>query len=309
MSFDFRDKAIWLDDERTSTAFVMPSARELDQFYTSPALAQKCHKTLINVLSRQEPMLRLNTAYWLEPSAGACAFYDCMPVAPQSRGRLGCDLDPQGAREDIVQQDFLKFSAPPQWSEPDSIVITEGNPPFGKNASLAIKFFNKAAQFSNVIAFIVPKTFYKESVNARLDGSFECIYTEDMPDNAFIFEGKPYDVPCCFKIWVKREYAVKPIVERGALAHVDFDFVNRDTADFAFRRVGGNAGCVYDEFAQYADASHYFIKANIDKNALRTVLESIDWELIKKHNAGNPSISKRELVREYAKNKPRKVDV
>lgn len=281
----------------------MASARKLDQFFTSPEIALKCHQTLVKELFQHKPLLQLNDAYWLEPSAGACAFYDCMPVT-QSRGRLGCDLDPPVTRPDILTQDFLKFNAPAQWTEPDAVVITEGNPPFGKNSSMAIKFFNKAAQFSSVIAFIVPKTFYKESVKARLDARFECIYTEDLPDSAFIFEGKPYEVPCCFKIWVKRETPLDVSVKRGALSHEDFEFVTRDVADFAFRRVGRRAGCVYAEFSQYADASHFFLKANIDKGVLRTVLESLDWSPIKKHNAGIPSISKRELVREYARNKP-----
>ena len=50
--------------------------------------------------------------------------------------------------------------------------LTIGNPPFGKNSSLAISFFNKAAEFSDIIAFILPQTFSKDSVKNRLNLSF-----------------------------------------------------------------------------------------------------------------------------------------
>ena len=43
-----------------------------------------------------------------------------------------------------------------------------GNPPFGKISSLAVKFFNKSAEYADVIAFIVPRTLkeylYKKQV-------------------------------------------------------------------------------------------------------------------------------------------------
>ena len=44
------------------------------------------------------------------------------------------------------------------------IFVSEIKPPFGKVSSLAIRFFNKCAQFSDVIAFIIPRTFNKVSV-------------------------------------------------------------------------------------------------------------------------------------------------
>ena len=50
-----------------------------------------------------------------------------------------------------------------------------GNPPFGKNCSLAIKFFNKAAEFADLIAFIIPRTFKRISIQNKLNLNFSFI--------------------------------------------------------------------------------------------------------------------------------------
>ena len=40
-------------------------------------------------------------------------------------------------------------------------ILIVGNPPYGKNCSTAINFFNHAVTISDFIAFIIPKTFRK----------------------------------------------------------------------------------------------------------------------------------------------------
>ena len=35
--------------------------------------------------------------------------------------------------------------------------LVVGNPPFGKISSIAIKFFNKSAEYADCIAFIIPE--------------------------------------------------------------------------------------------------------------------------------------------------------
>lgn len=69
-------------------------------------------------------------------------------------GRFACDIDPQG--DGIVKLDFFDFELPY-----DDRVVVVGNPPFGRNSSLAIRFFNKAACGAEIIAFIVPRSFKK----------------------------------------------------------------------------------------------------------------------------------------------------
>ena len=262
-----------------------PTARLLDQFYTSraivPALLAATHDCVNG--------LGLGPCTWLEPSAGDGAFLEHMP-----QGSVGLDLAP--ARPDIVKTDFLSWSAPNATSW-----IVAGNPPFGKNSSLAIRFFNHAATFAKVIAFIVPKTFEKVSVQNRLDPNFTLQKQIEIDPLSFVFEGQPVSVPCVFQIWVRSSTPRSKMVHPKS--HKDFSLVkDKDQADFAFQRVGAAAGKIKDmTAAALAPASHHFIRVTNRKQIknVRKRLESIDFSTVKSKTAGNPSISLTELVQLY----------
>jgi len=261
----------------------MSSARALDQFYTSRPTAKACLEFL------QRSVELSDSDWYLEPSAGDGAFYELLPLDR----REGVDLQPKC--KGVNKQDFLS-EFQPQLGTTRWIVV--GNPPFGKNSSLAVRFFNRAAGFAEVIAFVVPLTFRKASLQKRLSKNFELVAELELPAHSFLFEGQPYDVPCCFQVWRKtttvREYVETP------LTHSDFEFCSAETAHFAVRRVGGLAGKVIRNFAGYSPASHYFLRSNIGKAELVKRFEALDWDDTKWNTAGNPSISKRELVAKYA---------
>lgn len=252
----------------------------LDQFYTKRAVALD----LFNRFKTIVLSYNFKNNDWLEPSAGTGAFFDLMPS-----NKLGLDLDIKS--NNIIKADFLTYKLPKK----DYIVL--GNPPFGKNSSLAIKFFNKAAQNAVIIGFVLPKSFKKDSVKNKLDRKFHLIYEQDLEKNSFEFEGKDYNVSCVFQVWIKknelRNLAVK------SFNHSDFEFVSKENADFAIQRVGMAAGKVKLDFKNYAVSSHYFIKAS--KN-VREVFERIDWSSVKWNTVGNPSISKTELIQLYLLN-------
>lgn len=265
----------------------MSDARKLDQFYTVPKVAKECFEYLKSKLPEDVPWR------FLEPSAGTGAFYQLLPA----RRRLGVDLDPKF--KGVKKRDFLKeFSVKSGRASPHKWVVV-GNPPFGKNASLAVDFFNKAATFAEFIAFIVPLTFRKTSLQKRLARNFELIGERVLELDSFEFEGEPYAVPCCFQIWKRSD---KPRVHIDTpLTHKDFEFCkDPEDADFAFRRVGGLAGKVIRDIGNYSPASHYFVRSNIGKRKLIQRLEKIDWGTVKGNTAGNPSISKREMVAAYS---------
>ena len=262
-----------------------------DCFYTSEKVAKECWNELKIVLA--EKKINSNFDLWLEPSAGNGAFFDLLP----RRNRRGIDIR-ASSNSAIEQGDFLKWPIEDFTSKHKNI-ITVGNPPFGKNSSLAVKFFNRSAQFSNCIAMVFPRTFLKKSVQNRLDLNFKLIKSVLLREQSFEFNNKPYSVPCVFQIWLKenskREKQIEP------LTHKDFQFTTREHADFAIQRVGVDAGKIKVDFQNYADESHYFIKSNnTDKNVKERFLK-IKWESIKHNTAGNPSISKRELVKLYSK--------
>lgn len=216
----------------------------------------------------------------IEPSAGTGAFSGLLPS-----GSLACDIDPKA--DGIIQADFLKLALPNNRN-----IAVIGNPPFGRACGMAIRFFNHAATKAKVIAFILPRTFCKVSVQKKLHRNFHLLYELKLPAFAFIFRGKPYDVPTVFQIWVCRD-ELRIDVE-GNTTHPDFQFTDVKNADFAIQRVGANAGCAHQNFA-VSKSSHYFIKGNVQH-----IMAKFDFATVAAQTAGCPSLSKREIVALYS---------
>lgn len=268
----------------------MTTAKDLDQFYTKESVAMQCISDVLALLPAAA--LSSHSVLFVEPSAGSGAFYKNL-----NGPKVGLDLDPKFTG--IVKQDFLTWDYSLTAAAAYSLVVSIGNPPFGKNASLAIKFVNKCAEYSDLVAFILPKTFKKASILPKLNKYLVLKFERDIPPNSFEFEGNSYDVPCVFQVWEK--VSVPREDKKSPITHPDFEFCEKDVADFAIRRVGGLAGKVIENFQSYAEASHYYIKSNIDKKVLIEKFSKINWDAIKHNTAGNPSIGKRELIAEYSK--------
>jgi hypothetical protein len=250
---------------------------ELDQYYTRPEQAEKCFE-LVSTKGTPE-------TYWLEPSAGTGAFFKLFPAK-----RIGYDLQPKF--EDVVEGDFLLTDLSLLVGQD---VITVGNPPFGRNANLAVQFFNRCASISRIVAMILPRTFRKPSIQNRLDRSFRLVSDDTLPAFSFIADGEPYDVPCCFQIW-ERSDEVRARIDTPT-THPDFTFCKRHEGDFAVQRVGAAAGKVKTISDSFKDPSHYFIKDHVGN--VREIMEGLDFSGVKYETAGNPSISKGELIDLY----------
>ena len=254
----------------------------LDQFYTNPKYAQHCYK----ITKEKVPNFKLYDLE-LEPSAGDGSFYKLL----SSKKRYGIDLDPQC--DGVVKQDFFTY-------KPKSVfkrIITIGNPPFGKNASLAIKFFNHAAEFSNVIAFVVPKSFKKVSVQNKLDLDFSLFYELNCPKNSFILNGNKHDVPCVFQIWVKSKTKRKKLILD--MNNDIFKFVKKnENPDIAIKRVGGNTGTCTTDVVNATETTSTFIK--LKNKTLKTkivkYINNLDFGSVRDSTAGPRSLSKYEFV-------------
>jgi predicted RNA methylase len=259
-------------------------SKKLDQFYTNPIIASLCYGLIREIIN-------IDNFFLFEPSAGTGSFSNLF-----HENSMACDLDPK--MDYIKEMNFFELDVS---IFEDKRVITVGNPPFGKNSSLAIDFFNRSALFSKFIAFVVPKTFKKLSVRNRLSFDFHLIYEFDLPKDSFIFEDKAYDVPCTFQIWEKRVEKREKVLPIHKTKF--FEFVNKENADFAIRRIGGLAGKVLEDFDKYKDSSHYYIKSMIKKEELVFILKSLykEFNLIAKNSAGNPSLSKNELIEIFEK--------
>jgi len=70
------------------------------------------------------------------------------------------DLAPE--KEDIQQADWLTLDK--TIFQNFSKILVYGNPPFGEQSNLAIKFFNESAKIADTIAFVLPLSFKKDSI-------------------------------------------------------------------------------------------------------------------------------------------------
>ena len=80
-----------------------------------------------------------------------------------------------------------------------------GNPPFGRQSSLARKFIKKSCDFCDTLSFILPKSFKKDSFQKTFPLYFHLVYQVDLPEKSFQVNSKDYNVPCVFQIWIKRD--------------------------------------------------------------------------------------------------------
>lgn len=259
-------------------------SRKRDQFYTQRDIALECVNYLLDLVNVDK-----NTIF-LEPSAGEGSFL--FPLIDKKLNFIALDIEPK--HHAIKEIDFLNYDYELLKSKS---VITLGNPPFGKNSSLAIKFFNKAAEFSDYIAMILPATFEKDSIKNRLSLNMTLIKSIKLSSELFSLDGKLVMVPTVFQIWKKDTVLREKIVKKTKSDYLLF--TTREKANIAIQRVGVAAGKVKREFSHVASASHYFI--SVDEKYL-SILENIDWSKVKYNTAGNPSISKREIIELFEQN-------
>ena len=245
----------------------------LDQFYTNSDIAQLCLDT-IDV--KDYDMV-------VEPSAGYGAFYNLI----DHPNKVGIDIDPKDNK--IIQQDFLTWNDFKYWPPPK--VLTIGNPPFGRQGSLAMKFIHHASIFSDTIAFILPRGFKKRSVYDRVPLDFWKTFELEIPRHSFTYNGEPFDVPC---VWMVYEKQPKKRKKEKKLTPTTFEFTTQENANVSIRRVGVNAGLTFPH-TEVSTPSHYFIKVdNVDEfvNKVNKIKFS-DGD-----TTGPRSISKNELISE-----------
>ena len=265
----------------------------LDKFYTIPECAKNCIDKVDNLYDPTKWDLIV------EPSAGNGSFLNQIP----SCHKIGIDISPE--HPDIIKQDFFDYSPPADKNR----ILVIGNPPFGRVSSLAIKFFNHAAKWATVIAFIIPRTFRKISVQNKLDGMFHLVHDEEIPNHPCCFSPKMM-VKCCFQVWEKNPAEKRQIVDLPT-THPDWEFLKwgpKDdrgqptppaAADFAMRAYGGNIGEIKkDGLYELRPKSWHWFKSNIDKTELIERFKQLDYSK-SVNTARQNSMGKAELVALY----------
>lgn len=274
-----------------------------DKFYTKLDVAEKCINLFLKTININKKDVIL------EPSAGNGSFSDYFK---NNIFKLeSFDIDPK--KEYIKKQDFLDLPID-NYLENKNLIHTIGNPPFGRQSSLAKKFIKKCALFSETISFILPKSFRKESYQKAFPLNYHLIKELELDKNSFIINGELHDVPCVFQIWQKKEnnrYIEPNVKEKG------FKFVKKPTVkelenskinifdeepDFGILRAGGGNTCgrlslEYKDGIKCYPEAWYFVKLD-DKYDIKEFIEKynkINW--IDDSNVGARSISKKNFIK------------
>ena len=259
-----------------------------DKYYTKLDIVEDCKVEIEKHINIKENDLII------EPSAGNGSFIKI--IKELTKNHKFYDLIPEN--KEIIKQDFLLLDVD-KIIEPYKKIHIIGNPPFGRQSSLAIQFIKKCCEFANTISFILPKSFKKDSNKAKFDKFFHLIYEKDLPENSFSVNGDDCDVPCVFQIWKKKK--TERIIP-DKIEPKNFKFVDKtEHHDISFRRVGVYAGKIDKETDDKSIQSHYFIKFTNNKSVNDNIklLEKINFDF--NNTVGPKSISKQELIKEFNK--------
>lgn len=253
-----------------------------DKFYTKKEIANEC----CNILKKKG--IIENGDLIIEPSAGDGSFID--GIKSLSKKYKFFDIEPN--HKEITGADFLTIN---EFDNTKKIHFL-GNPPFGRQSSIAKKFIKHCSLYGDSISFILPKSFKKESLQKTFPLCFHLIHEHDLPNNSFTIDGFEHNVPCIFQIWIKKN--INRIVKEKE-DPLYFKFVKKEeNPDISFRRVGVYAGEINIKYNDKSESSHYFIKFTNPK--ILSFLDNFKTIVFCDDNTVGPkSISKPELIFEF----------
>ena len=250
-----------------------------EQYYTPKDLADELVKLTLKAIPRATERT------FLEPAGGTGSFIEALNMAGIT---AVTSVDKYPMHPGVIQADFL------EWETMDTDLLTISNPPFGRNNALSVPFFNRAAKFSSHIAFLVPRSWRKWSVQNRLDTRFHLVLDVDV---AVQYEdvlgakiAKRNDLRTCFQIWEKR-LELRPVI-----AVPDNGFIQKsspDDADLAIRVFGYGCGTVMNDFPRQPNTTLMFLRV-LDKS-IESALQDLDYERFSINTAYTRALSFQEI--------------
>lgn len=228
-----------------------------EQFYTPIDIAHKLVKDL-------DALICLNNKTIIEPSAGTGSFIKAL----NNLGYTAKAFDIEPKYPEIIKQNYLETN------EIANVVL--GNPPFGRNNSLSIPFFNKAAKTADYIAFIIPRSWRKWSVSNRLNTSFHLIEDKDIQIDYENDLGNKLNnsglLRTCWQVWEKRNY------EREIVKIPDYGLIKKtkpELANVAITVFGYGCGKVETEFERRKNSTKLYLQA--DKKTIE-ILKTLNYQ-------------------------------
>jgi len=173
-----------------------------EQYYTNSNVVDLCLQEVIKHID-------LTDKFILEACGGTGEFIEGFKRIGITDDRIkSYDIEPK--HPDVILGDYLETDM----GHKKYISIT--NPPFGRMSTLAKKFFNHAANHSDYICYLIPKSWRKWTTQNSLDERFHLIADIELPKNCFYLpnnqETKKDVLNTVFQIWEKREVEREKIV-------------------------------------------------------------------------------------------------
>ena len=162
----------------------------IDKFYTKPEVVVKCLKEFKKV------KIDNSVDLVIEPSAGNGSFTSQLV----EYNSMSYDIKPEG--KGIIEQDFLKLNITDGFNIPLHFI---GNPPFGRQSSLAKKFIKHICNCDKTksFGFILPKALREYKKMYTIGFSF--IIRNGYRKGWIFGKWEDHDVPCVFQVWERRE--------------------------------------------------------------------------------------------------------
>ena len=258
-----------------------------EQYYTPADLSLEIIERVCRNI--ENPTSRI----FLEPAGGTGSFIE----AAKSFGFSAIEsMDIEPKHPLVREQDFLQAKL----KLSNAVCVT--NPPFGRNNSLSVPFFNQAAQYSDVIAFIVPRSWRKWSVLNRLNLSFHLVDDWNLDIDYVDEDGNSThgvgNLRTCVQVWKRSEGAYREPVKIP-----DHGIILKTTpaeADVSFTLFGYGCGTVKEEFQRVPNTTQTFLKLNHPR-ALEA-LKNVDFSRFYNHTAYTEALGFQEinyLLNEY----------
>ena len=237
---------------------------DLDQYYTSYDDMEYCVNKAWDVIKD----LEYGVSEFLEPSAGEGVFSNYL--ATSGLDVIAIDIEPKG--EDIIKADFLTYDL--EYKEGRFII---GNPPYGARLNLAQKFYKRAIELGDYIAFILP---ISQLNNTQFLYEFDLVHSEDL--GKLVFSNKK-KVHCCLNVYIRPKNGLNKkiptklkdvtIVRQDKKGYEDIEF------DIRMCYWGdGTAGKILKEGENYSGEYKIIIHNKELKDDIINLLSTIKWK-------------------------------
>lgn len=237
---------------------------DLDQYYTSYEDMEYCVNKAWDVIKD----LGYEVSEFLEPSAGEGVFSNYL--ATSGLDVIAIDIEPKG--EDIIKADFLTYDL--EYKEGRFII---GNPPYGARLNLAQKFYKRAIELGDYIAFILP---ISQLNNTQFLYEFDLVHSEDL--GKLVFSNKK-KIHCCLNVYVRPKNGLNKKIPTKLkdITIVRQDKKGYEDIEFDIRMCywgDGTAGKILKEGESYSGEYKIIIHNKELKDDIINLLSTIKWK-------------------------------